>query len=105
MIRVGLIGCTSKKKKYPCKVQRFVNTLHTYSSKWKWKERADAYDDYLRQLHFKEKERIVREWESEQMEISKQRSNYHTDTLQKIRSAPESEVGFQKYLNGVKKIC
>ena len=29
------------------------------------------------------------------MEISKQRSNYHTDTLQKIHSAPESEFSLK----------
>ena len=63
-------------------------TLINFSYKWKWKKRAQAYDDYLKQLHFKAKEKEVMEWESEQLKISRQRINVHTDTLEKIHNAP-----------------
>lgn len=63
-------------------------TLLNFSHKWKWKKREQAYDEHLKQLHFKAKEKEVMEWESEQLKISKQRINVHTDTLEKIHKAP-----------------
>lgn len=70
-------------------IKRFINTLQTYSVKWKWQMRGEAYDEYLIQLHFKTKERDVMAWESEQLTMALQRSNFHNDTLQKIHDAPE----------------
>lgn len=73
-------------------MKRFINTLQTYSAKWKWQLRGDAYDEHLIQLHFKAKERDVMAWESEQLEMARKRSNFHNDTLQKIHDADEVDT-------------
>ena len=66
-----------------------LQTLYDYSMKWKWVERAEAYDEHLKQLHFKTKEKEVMEWESEQLKLAKQRAKLHSDTLNKIHKADE----------------
>lgn len=66
-----------------------IDTLYDYSRKWKYFKRLDAYDKYLMDLHLKTKEHDVMEWESEQLAMARQRSNFHNDTLQKLHNAPE----------------
>ena len=64
-------------------------TLTNFSHKWKWTKRAEAYDEHLKQLHFKTKEKGVMEWESEQLKLAKQRAKIHSDTLNQIHKADE----------------
>ena len=72
------------------------NTFYDYSRKWKWKMREQAYDDYLRTLHYQNKEKEIMEWESEQLQYAKQRSNIHNDTLQQIHNADKEEFPLNK---------
>ena len=64
-------------------------TFYNYSHKWKWVKRAEAYDEYLKELHFKTKEKDVIAWESEQLALAKERAKLHSDTLNKIHKADE----------------
>ena len=64
-------------------------TFYNYSHKWKWVKRAEAYDEYLKDLHFKTKEKEVMQWESEQLALAKERAKLHSDTLNKIHKAEE----------------
>ena len=64
-------------------------TFYNYSHKWKWVKRAEAYDEYLKDLHFKTKEKEVMQWESEQLALAKERAKLHSDTLNKIHKADE----------------
>ena len=71
------------------KSQTKLDTFYKYSQKWKWVERAAAYDEYLKQLHFQTKEKEVMQWESEQLALAKERAKVHSDTLNKIHKADE----------------
>jgi hypothetical protein len=71
------------------KSQTKLDTFYKYSQKWKWVERAAAYDEYLKQLHFQTKEKEVMQWESEQLALAKERAKVHSDTLNKIHMADE----------------
>ena len=71
-------------------------TLREYSAKWKWTKRAEAYDEYLKDLHFKTKEKEVMDWESEQLEYARERAKYHLDTMQKIHKADNDEFPLTK---------
>ena len=71
-------------------------TLKNYCWKWKWVERAKAYDEHLKQLHFKTKEKEVMEWESEQLTFARARAKYHMDTMQKIHQADEKKFPLTK---------
>lgn len=78
------------------KSQTKLDTFYKYSQKWKWKMREEQYDIYLRNLHFQTKEKEVMDWESEQLKLAKQRSNFHNDTLQKIHEADEEDFPLNK---------
>ena len=71
-------------------------TFYNYSHKWKWVKRAEAYDEYLKDLHFKTKEKEVMDWESEQLKFARQRAKYHLDTMQKIHKADNKEFPLTK---------
>lgn len=71
------------------KSQTKLRTFYDYSRKWKWLERAEAYDKYLIDLHFKTKEMEVMAWESEQLKVARERVKLHFDTLNKIHYADE----------------
>ena len=71
------------------KSQTKLDTFYSYSRKWKWVKRAEAYDEYLKDLHFKTKEKEVMAWESEQLALAKERAKLHSDTLNKIHKADE----------------
>lgn len=78
------------------KSQTKLDTFYKYSQKWKWVERAEAYDEYLKNLHFKTKEKEVMAWESEQLEFAKERAKYHLDTMQKIHNASNEDFPLTK---------
>lgn len=78
------------------KSQTKLDTFYKYSQKWKWKKREKEYDEYLRNLHFKIKEKEVMEWESDQLKKSMMRSDYHNDTFQKIHNSNEEEFPLSK---------
>lgn len=71
------------------KSQTKLDTFYKYSKNWKWIKRAEAYDEYLKQLHFKTKEKEVMEWETEQLKLAKERAKLHSDTLNQIHKADE----------------
>lgn len=71
------------------KSQTKLDTFYKYSKNWKWIKRAGAYDEYLKDLHFKTKEKEVMAWESEQLALAKERAKLHSDTLNKIHKADE----------------
>lgn len=71
------------------KSQTKLDTFYKYSKNWKWIKRAAAYDEYLKDLHFKTKEKEVMQWESEQLTLAKERAKLHSDTLNKIHKADE----------------
>lgn len=71
------------------KSQTKIDTFYKYSKNWKWIKRAEAYDQYLKELHFRTKEKEVMEWESEQLALAKERAKLHSDTLNKIHQAKE----------------
>ena len=73
-----------------------LKTFYDYSHKWKWVKRADQYDEYLKQLHFKTKEKEVMEWESEQLKLAKERAKLHSDTLNQIHKAEEDQFPLTK---------
>ena len=73
-----------------------IETLYNYSLKWKWKRRERLYDEHLKNLHFSMKEKEVMDWESEQLKLAKQRSNFHNDTLQNIHNASNDEMSLQE---------
>lgn len=66
-----------------------LNTLYNYSKKWRWVKRAEAYDEYLKDLHFKTKEMEVMAWESEQLRVARERLKLHGETLEEIHNADE----------------
>lgn len=78
------------------KSQTKLDTFYKYSQKWKWKKREALYDEHLKNLHFQTKEKEIMAWESEQLKLAKQRSNFHNDTLQKIHEANEEEFPLNK---------
>ena len=69
--------------------QKNINTFYGYSRKWKWVERAEAYDEYLKDLHFKTKEMEVMAWESEQLKVAQERLKAHGETLESIHNAED----------------
>jgi hypothetical protein len=71
------------------KSQTKIDTFYKYSKNWKWIKRAEAYDQYLKELHFKAKEKEVMEWETEQLKLAKERAKLHSDTLNQIHKADE----------------
>lgn len=71
------------------KPQTRLDTFYSYSRKWKWRERAEAYDEYLKDLHFRTKEYEVMQWESEQLKLARERAKLHSDTLNNIHNADE----------------
>ena len=71
------------------KSQTKLRTFYDYSRKWKWIRRAEAYDEHLKQLHFKTKEKQVMEWETQQLKQAKKRAEIHTNTLKQIHQAEE----------------
>ena len=73
------------------RVKKRYNSVCTNSSKYKYQMRFDAYDNHFKELHIKNKEKEVIEWESEQLNYAKQRCNFHNDTLQKLHEAPEKD--------------
>ena len=66
--------------------QKNINTFYGYSRKWHWVERAEAYDEYLKDLHFKTKEMEVMAWESEQLKVARERLKVHGETLESIHN-------------------
>ena len=70
-------------------------TLYDYSRKWKWVKRAEAYDEYLKDLHFKTKEMEVMAWESEQLKVAQDRLKVHGETLESIHNS-DDEVPLSK---------
>ena len=78
------------------KSQTKLDTFYKYSKNWKWIKRAEAYDDYLKQLHFKTKEKEVMEWETEQLKLAKERAKLHSDTLNQIHKADEDQFPLTK---------
>lgn len=66
-----------------------IKTLYNYSAKWKWVKRAEAYDEYLKDLHFKTKEMEVMAWESEQLRVARERLKLHGETLESIHNAAD----------------
>lgn len=77
----------NKKSKKKSKIK--MNTLYNYSMKWKWVKRAEAYDEYLKDLHFKTKEMEVMAWESEQLLVARERLKLHGETLESIHNADD----------------
>ena len=73
------------------RIKKRYNSVCTNSSKYKYQMRFDAYDNHFKELHIKNKEKEVIEWESEQLNYAKQRCNFHNDTLQKLHEAPEKD--------------
>lgn len=71
------------------KSQTKLDTFYNYSRKWHWLERAEAYDEYLKDLHFKTKEMEVMAWESEQLKVARERLKLHGETLEEIHNADE----------------
>ena len=78
------------------KSQTKIDTFYKYSKNWKWIKRAEAYDNYLKELHFKNKEKEVMEWESEQLQFARERAKYHLDTMQKIHNADTKDFPLTK---------
>lgn len=78
------------------KSQTKLDTFYKYSQKWKWVKRAEAYDEYLKDLHFKTKEKEVMQWESEQLKLAKERAKLHSDTLNNIHKADTDEFPLVK---------
>lgn len=77
----------SEKRKAENKSEIKIKTLYNYSMKWKWVKRAEAYDEYLKDLHFKTKEMEVMAWESEQLRVARERLRLHGETLESIHNA------------------
>lgn len=84
-----LCGQVNSQQKSQNKSQTKLRTFYDYSRKWKWLERAEAYDKYLIDLHFKTKEMEVMAWESEELKVARERVKLHSDTLNKIHYADE----------------
>ena len=59
-------------------------------------ERAEAYDQHLKELHFRTKEKEVMAWESEQLAFARERAKYHLDTMQKIHNANTEDFPLTK---------
>ena len=78
-------------EKIESRIKKRYNSVCTNSSKYKYQMRFDAYDNHFKELHIKNKEKEVIEWESEQLNYAKQRCNFHNDTLQKLHEAPEKD--------------
>lgn len=78
------------------KSQTKLDTFYKYSQKWKWMERAEAYDQHLKELHFRTKEKEVMAWESEQLAFARERAKYHLDTMQKIHNANTEDFPLTK---------
>ena len=55
------------------RIKKRYNSVCTNSSKYKYQMRFDAYDNHFKELHIKNKEKEVIEWESEQLNYAKQR--------------------------------
>lgn len=71
-------------------------TIATYAKKWHYKERFMAYDLYVSLKHREQKEKMVLEWEKEQLEIALSRPFIHHETLNAIHEASEEEMPISK---------
>ena len=76
----------NKQRKSLNKSQIKIDTFYKYSKNWKWIKRAEAYDEYLRDLHFKTKEMEVMAWESDQLKVAQERLKVHGETLESIHN-------------------
>lgn len=85
----------NKQRKSLGKSQMKIDTFYKYSKNWKWVKRAEAYDEYLKDLHFKTKEMEVMAWESEQLKVAQERLKVHGETLESIHNS-EDEVPLSK---------
>lgn len=78
------------------KINSRYRSLCTYSQKFKWQMRFDAYDLHFKELHIKYKERAIIDWEVKQLKYAMIRSNLHNDTINKIHDAPEDNFPLAK---------
>ena len=72
------------------------NTINAYSNKWNYQERFKAYDLYVSIRHREQKEKMVLEWEKEQLKIALSRPFIHHETLQQVHEASEDEMPISK---------
>ena len=86
----------NKQRKSLNKSQIKIDTFYKYSKNWKWIKRAEAYDEYLRDLHFKTKEMEVMAWESDQLKVAQERLKKHGETLESIHNAEDDEFPLTK---------
>lgn len=77
------------------KSQIKIDTFYKYSKNWKWRKRAEAYDEYLMDLHFKNKKMEVMAWESDQLKVAQERLKVHGETLESIHNS-DDEVPLSK---------
>ncbi len=78
------------------RIKSKYTTLKVYSGQWNWEERFNAYDLHISLKHREQKERMVLEWEKEQLQIALSRPFIHHETLQQIHEASEDEMPISK---------
>lgn len=83
-------------KKIKDRIKAKYTTLKVNSGKYNWEERFNAYDLHISLKHREQKERMVLEWEKEQLQIALSRPFIHHETLQQIHSASEDEMPISK---------
>ena len=72
------------------------STLSQYSSSYEWKKRFAAYDLYISLKHREQKEKMVLEWEKQQLEIALSRPFIHHETLEQIHNSSEEDMPISK---------
>ena len=83
-------------KKIKDRTKAKYTTLKVNSGKYNWEERFNAYDLHISLKHREQKERMVLEWEKEQLQIALSRPFIHHETLQQIHAASEDEMPISK---------
>lgn len=72
-------------------------TICEYSAKWKWFKRAEAYDNYIRDVEDAEMKEKIRRIRNERIEASKKRMKYQDELFDELMSNEEMATNQKVY--------
>ena len=80
-----LLEIINKKRVSENKSKIKIDTLYNYSHKWNWKERIEAYDNYIKRLVYEKNKRKLIKWETEQLDKAMERVDIINDEFERMK--------------------
>lgn len=78
------------------RIYQKTHTIRDYSKKWNYQERFKAYDLYISVKHREQKEKMVLDWEKEQLKIALSRPFIHHETLMQVHASTQEDMPISK---------